>query len=200
MPTREERLRVAEILRLSYLMLRTPSGEVAVGGVGFSADPRKWHITATSGIGGRYPGRKGKKRFFRTDVTIHAVLSPLWLAADSEAAAMPSPTVRDYIIAGIEEIPPPPDIDRAELIHRTFFLKGGLATDTATVFRFTKAGTTRIVGTGCRHRRGLAKEMRICAEVFRRTLAADMTERMHLSTRTPLSAQPVTHVILDELV
>jgi hypothetical protein len=185
--TREQRDAAESLLCSSYLRLRQPSGEVEVARVGFSADPRNWFIRASSHVGKRYPGRKGNKRMFRTDVLLEAVLSPVWLDPTEESdclvplGASSLPFSNGFLLAGTEPIAPPPGIDRAEILHRTFFEEGGLALNSAMVFRFSRGPVTETVGNGTRHRRGLAKETRLCAAVFHILVAGHMRDRMNLT-------------------
>lgn len=188
MPTRKERDHVAHLLRSAYLSMHQPSGEVRVTRLGFSANPRKWKITAASKDGKRYPGRKGKKRQFRCDVEIDATLSPQWLTEEGSPLWVPKTTgvTSGYLIAGTEDITPPPDIDRAEVIHRTYRLRDSMALGTYAAFRFTKGDIIETFGTGCSHRRNFTKEMRFTAELFRRVLATRMLERMRVTRSLPL--------------
>lgn len=182
--SRGDRDRVRRELVKAYKKGHTTSGRVRISSLGFSSNPHSWHISAQTVNGTPYTGFL---KAARADVHLTAVLSGDWLVKPLPDLILAKEEFQSYeIIAGIHDLTPPDDIDRAELLVVSKTSEGGLRLSTQYGFRFSMGDFSAVTGLGLTRYPSQIKLATHCAaKEFRQAVAAHVARRMLRRKKEP---------------
>lgn len=181
----KQRRLVRKLLKEYYEICHRTSGVVKVTSVRFSADPRKWTISAEVERGTAYGLDLD---FRRSNVIVSAVLSYDWL--DQPDRYRPHEDVERNersIIAGIAELPAPEGIDRMELLIASAARHGGVALTTQPFFRYTLGEHLLVLRptTPCTKWAGINTAIETTTATVRAMIAQRVAERMNPKPKKP---------------